>query len=351
MTTSIEPSAPEQVQAALSGFVASRLQAPEPSFGEPVRQLADGTDTFVYSFRLDDTRLSPVWTCPLVVRIFKSRDDAVRAGQEAAVQRFASERGYRTPAILASEQDEQHFGLPFSIMERAPGVNLLRAFEHKPLRVMRFVRIMAGAHAELHRLPTDACPLVPDGYLVDRRLAVLGEWVDRYRLSEARPAYAWLTEHRSVVIPEERALCHNDFHPLNLVVDDGAGCMVIDWSRAELGDRLHDVARSHVLMSLAQGGGRDIKQKLLFSVSSFVARRYLKEYGRLLPYDGRRLRYWQVLLTFQSWVETTARMALGGEALGVRDSDAVTYDANIVARIRRGFDARMRDFEHHRGSA
>lgn len=234
------------------------------------------------------------------------------------------------------------------IMKRAAGTNLLHAFERRPWRVMRFVRIMALAHAELHRLPIGDCPLAADGYLVDRRLAALDAWVDRFDLAETRSASEWLKEHRGAVVPEERSLCHNDFHPLNIVVDDDEGWMVIDWSRAEVGDRLHDVARSYVVMSLAQGGGRNLGERLLLTVSRFVARRYLKAYFNLLPYDRRRLLYWEALLTFQSWVETAPMMSAGAEATGARASATDGYRKDIVVKIAREFWTRAGEFERAR---
>jgi aminoglycoside phosphotransferase (APT) family kinase protein len=345
---SIDPSDTEQVGSALVEFLRSWHSAPDASFSEVPHLLADGTDTFVYAFQLDGPGLSDTWNSPLVARIFKSRDDAAKGERESAVQRFAAARGFRTPAILVFERDGGSLGLPFSIMERAPGVNLLKAFERSPLNIMRFVRVMAEAHSSLHRLQIDGCPIAADGYLVDRRLVALGAWLERFPLDEARAAHEWLSANRTAVIPEERTLCHNDFHPLNLVVDNEDGWMAIDWSRADVGDRLHDVARSYVVMSLAQGGGRNLLERVLLLVSRFVARRYLKLYRRLLPFDERRLRYWEALLTFQSWVETAPMMSKGAEATGARASAVDGYQRNIMTTIAREFWKRVAEFERRR---
>jgi aminoglycoside phosphotransferase (APT) family kinase protein len=203
---------------------------------------------------------------------------------------------------------------------------------------------MAETHAALHRLAIADCPLAADDWLVERRLQTLAAWMDKHDLADARPAHAWLDEHKGAVIPEERSLCHNDFHPLNIIVDDAGRATVIDWSRAELGDRLHDVARSHVLMTLAQGGGRTVAERALLMASRVAAGRYLAAYRRLLPFDEQRFRYWQAFLTFQSWVETAPMMALGAEAAGARAGAATGYRGDIIDRIRDEFWQRARSY-------
>lgn len=341
----IDPSQSEQVTSALAEYLRTCLGAREVLYAETPEQLSDGTDTFVYGFRPTAADTGSPWSTRLVLRVFRSSEDASRAERETSVQRFAAERGYPTPTILAFERDGANLGLPFAIMRRAAGVHLLKRFEQNPLRMLSLVRTMADTHAALHRLPPAGCPIPAGGWLIERRLGTLATWMQKFDLPETRQAYAWLDEHKGVVIPEERSLCHNDFHPLNLVVDDDGQAMIIDWSRAELGDRLHDVARSYVVMALAQGGGRNLMERVLLMVSRFVARRYLAAYQRLLPFDEQRFRYWKAVLTFQSWVETAPMMALGAEAVGARAGAASGYRPDIVEKISREFWRCIRTFE------
>ncbi|MEX2245181.1 MAG: phosphotransferase [Dehalococcoidia bacterium] len=341
----IDPAEAEQVAATLLRYLRATAGGHDVSYSERPQLLADGTDTFVYGFRIEGMEAGPPWAAPLVVRVFRRGEDAGRAEREASVQRFAADRGYRTPAVLAFEREGAGLGLPFAIMGRAPGVHLLKRFEQNPLRVLRLVRTMAEAHAALHRLPVEGCPVEADGPLVERRLAALAGWMEQHELSEPRGAYDWLVAHKGAVADEERRLCHNDFHPLNIIVGDDGGWVVIDWSRAEVGDRLHDVARTHVVMSLAQGGGRNLGERALLQISRFVAGRYLAAYGRLLPVDRHRLRYWQALLTFQSWVETAPMMEKGAEAVGARAGAASGYRRDIVAKIKIEFWRHAARFE------
>jgi len=343
----VDASDAELVAAAFAEYLRHHAGwAAHVEYVEPPRQLSDGTDTFVYGLRLAGDQQSP-WTAHLVLRIFRSTEDAARAEREAAVQRFAREQGYRTPALLSVESAGANLGLPFMVMERAPGTNLLESFRSHPARMFRLIRIMAEAHAALHRVPVEDCPIAADTPLVQRRLEALDGWMSRFDLPEAKDAYTWLQKHSSVVTSEEQRLCHNDFHPLNIVVDEAGGWSVIDWSRAEIGDRLHDVARTHVVMSLAQGGGRSAGERVLLRLSRFVASRYLKSYAHLLPFDRRRLLYWRALLTFQSWVETAPMMSEGAAAIGARSEAATGYPRDIVEKIRREFARCVQEFERH----
>jgi aminoglycoside phosphotransferase (APT) family kinase protein len=103
---------------------------------------------------------------------------------------------------------------------------------------------MGEAHVALHRLPVEGCPLSYDAPLIDRRIE---DWHERLRSAdgpELRRALAWLEGAAARVRDEEPAICHNDFHPLNLLVEGDGRLIVIDWTDAALGDRHNDVART-----------------------------------------------------------------------------------------------------------
>jgi aminoglycoside phosphotransferase (APT) family kinase protein len=63
----------------------------------------------------------------------------------------------------------------------------------------------------------------------------------------------WLRARSAIVADETGtlAICHNDFHPLNTLVDADGHATVLDWADAKLGDSHCDVARSLVIFSIA----------------------------------------------------------------------------------------------------
>ena len=332
----VDPSIANEVSAPLLQYLRHRLPQAAVRYGEALEQVGHSTSAYVYGFRLEGN-CDPQWTEPLVVRIGTTRQQGPAMEREAAVQQFVADRAYRTPRLLAVEVVANPLGLPFTIMERVPGRTMLEEFTARPLSMLHLAALMADAQVGLHRLPVGGYPLRDEGYLVDRRLAYLREQIDRYELREAEEAFTWLKQRRGVVIPEELSLCHNDFHPLNLVLDRSGRVTVLDWSRAELGDRLHDLARTLVLFSLASGGGRNVVEQLLTRVTGVIGRRYLTYYRRHLAVDHERLHYWRALLTLQSWVETAPMISLGPEALGATPDALAGYPSDILDKIRRAF--------------
>ena len=51
-------------------------------------------------------------------------------------------------------------------------------------------------------------------------------------------------------VPDGDALLHLDWHPLNLLVDDGAISGIVDWDNARRGHPLLDLARTHSLLTI-----------------------------------------------------------------------------------------------------
>lgn len=94
-------------------------------------------------------------------------------------------------------------------------------------------------------------------------------------------------------LPLEHAICHGDFHPLNLVVT-GDRLIVIDWFNATRGHPLADVARTSMLFKLTglpkyadPGLGPIIDQ---IRAQFFTA--YIRRYGLLRPFETQHLVAW-----------------------------------------------------------
>jgi aminoglycoside phosphotransferase (APT) family kinase protein len=333
-----DPAQPEEVSAALLEYVGRRASVAGLHFAEPPEQIVHGEDTYIYTFRLEAEGLDPAWARPLVLRIYATAGQGDKAEREAAVQRFAADRGYPTPRPLAVEVAHGPFDLPFMVMERAPGVTMLHKLEANPLGAFRLVSMMANAHAALHNLPVDGCPLPSDAPLVERRFAEFRDFIDRYHLPGLDEAFGWLESHKGTVIPEELSLCHNDFHPLNLIVDDGRGAMAIDWTRATLGDRHHDIARTRGILSWAPLGEVPFLQRMLVTISrGLLVRRYLQRYQRLLPINRERLKYWEALQAFQAWVEALMLQRASPEELGARPDRPQRLPPDFTDKMRRVF--------------
>lgn len=303
----------ERLLAYLSASVtpATYLQAPS--------RLTGGRDTYIYALQLAGD-LPPEWTAPLILRVYPRPEQTAKAEREASVQRFAASAGYPAPRPLLVVTEGSPLGLPFMLMPRLPGVVAMDRVKN-PLAIPGLLRRLADAQAQLHAVPVTGCPLPSEPPLADRLLAEIES--DAARLSvDAGEMTVWLRDHRRLVADETPRLTHNDFHPLNVLLD-GDRLYVLDWSDAALGDRHCDVARTLALFWLAPPLARSaVERTLLTLLRGYLVRNYRKAYERNLPLDERRLRYWQALHAARAFVTVKALKTGKGVELGAREGAA-----------------------------
>jgi len=289
---------------------------PDTTLRAPIESPGDGLSTFIWFFEPTGDHLPPAWERPLVLRIFSTPTAGPFAQSEADVHAYVRRHRYPVPGILHVETDADRspFGLPFVVMSRAPGRVMLRLATAQPWRMPRLLRSLGVAHEQLHRMEIDDdCPLRYDSPLVQRRLADLTKKIDDGGHDDARPGLAWLNAHTEMVQNETPAFVHNDFHPLNVLVDSSArrgapgnGLVVIDWSDASLGDAHHDVARSLAVFRVAAIAANNPAERVLLErLHPWMARTYLSAYesARASPLDSERLRYWQALHVLRGWLQ------------------------------------------------
>jgi aminoglycoside phosphotransferase (APT) family kinase protein len=303
MTTLVDPRSPQAVGEALLEELRRLLSREGLAFAEPPAPLGNGFDTLIYSFRLEPADIPPAWAAPLVLRVYTSASQEEKAQREAAVQEFVAARGYPAPAPLVVTGADSAFALPLMVLPRIDGGPLLERITSRPWRAPALLAGMAHLHAALHRLPVAGCPLPGERPLVERRLDEFRDRMEHAHVDGAADGLDWLERNKAAVAGETVSLCHNDFHPLNVLVDRGGSMSVIDWSDAALGDRHHDVARTLTLFWYAAVAARNsIERLLLVGVRGFLARRYAGPYARALPLDERRLRYWRAWQAFHGWL-------------------------------------------------
>ena len=333
---------------ALLSYLARTLGV-EAAFASPPRPLSRGSGSSIYQFRLEGAPAG-AWAGPLVLKLIVLHLGAAWIEREAAIHRFVAGRGYPAPRLLAVESAGDVLGTPFTIMERAPGVNLGRLLLGRNVAMAyRLGTLFADTHVALHRLPVEGYPEQVEGWSGDRRLVMYRD--GRLGQSpEQREAFDWLESHKHAVLPEEPSVCHNNYHPVNVIVDraHGArgvdralGAQVIDWSNADLGDRHGDVADALVLMrtqGMRTRGARGAFERLMRAV---FLRRYLRRYDQQLPLDRGRLRYWEALAAF---AHQGVLAALAPAAVARQEASSSAVERR-QARLARYFEERRREIE------
>ena len=76
-------------------------------------------------------------------------------------------------------------------------------------------------------------------------------------------------------MPKHTKLCHGDFNPSNVIINDKGEAYIIDWAHATQGNASADAARTYLLFCLA--GKQDTADKYLkiFCDKSDTAKQYV----------------------------------------------------------------------------
>jgi len=311
-----EPETADVAEALLHNL-RGRLGTDSVDYAEPPERIHGGYDNFIYAFSL---RAAPSrFSGRLILRLYRPDTDPRQACFESAIHNVLAGAGYPSPPVLLVGRSGDGLGLPFVVMPMVPGRLMLDTM-FGPTAV-RMAATLARSHIHLHAIDPEpvrralARAGVPSHALaVERDLWELEREIERARLVGLRPGARWLADNRPPAV-EDTVVCHGDFHPLNVLVDQGRVSGVIDWSarRLRLGDPAYDVGATAAILA---HGPVDVPDLLAGPINlgrrCFVAL-YRRVYVRARPIDRDRIRYYEALRSLVFLVEAgAARQAEAG---------------------------------------
>ena len=248
------PPATDGIAEGLLGYLRTALERPTLAYLQPPTPVSGGYDTRIFAFQLKGS--PPDFSGRLIARVFRVDGGERRAARECALQNAVAASGYPAPRALLCCTDASVIGSAFMIMPRLAGQTLLdAAFRPSPM-LFRAAGIMANAHARLHAL--DPVPIIqslekasPEQRAggTTERLAALRQIATAPGLEGMLPGIAWL-EANLPPEPTQRCVLHLDFHPSNILVENGIVTGVIDWANEGFGDPATDVAATMVILTM-----------------------------------------------------------------------------------------------------
>jgi aminoglycoside phosphotransferase (APT) family kinase protein len=312
----------------LPHYLRAELRLPHLGLVEPLTPLAGGFDTQIFTFRL--TGAVSALSGPLILRVLARRHDPLRALRERATQNAVADMGFPAPRVPLACADTDVLGGAFLIMERRPGRPLLSA------RHLGIARLLVETQISLHALdpdvllgaldrevPGSSALVTLDGYLEQ-----LEARITRPALGGLGPAMRWLRDHR----PRPggaRAICHGDFHPLNILSDEREVTAVLDWPNALVADPAYDVAATRVILGLTPVEVLPVPKPLRWLAGAgqrLLVALYLRGYRRRRPLDVAGLAYYEALACMRGLVRVAESRA--GVPGGVAPAAANPLDAS-----------------------
>jgi aminoglycoside phosphotransferase (APT) family kinase protein len=275
----------------LLDYLRAQMSTASLEYAAAPTPISGGFDTAIYGFRLAGApaELSE----PLILRVF--RDGGIEPARfETVVQSTIAGSGYPAPAILVTCLDPAVLGGAFVIMPRVRGRVMLDALLGPG--IMQMATLMGKAHAQLHALDPEPLrrALDAEGMGQRRGMTFEGAWgpmIEEARLDGLQDGYAWTQKHRPV--ETATAICHGDFHPLNVMVDGGEVSGVLDWSNARIEDPAWDVRATMALFGYAPADMPSFLAPFVDLARGLVLRRYLRAYRRVRAIDANAVRFFE----------------------------------------------------------
>jgi aminoglycoside phosphotransferase (APT) family kinase protein len=141
------------------------------------------------------------------------------------------------PAVHGIVEVEGQYGIVF---DRIDGPLMMEELITKPGEQKHLIELFAELHAKMHTIRVTGLP--------SQREKLESQIHSAKRLSKKgrEAALSSLTK-----LPEDNILCHGDYHPGNILMSS-RGPVVIDWVDATEGNPHADVARSLLLIHVAE---------------------------------------------------------------------------------------------------
>jgi aminoglycoside phosphotransferase (APT) family kinase protein len=272
-----------QISTDLVEYLRAELKNPAIGYESPLTRLQGGYETSTCRFKLSG--VGQEWARPLVLRLYPQFYGTDKALWESAIQNMLADEGYPVSRVHLTCTDRSVLGGAFFIMELLVGEPMMNApFETIP-------GLLGQTHAALHDIdPEPLLHSLRERGWDERRYRLAGRLESLRERANKFPwlcdAVGWLMDHRP---PESESLsiCHGDFHPLNILVQDGRVTGVLDWAGFMVADPIVDVATTVVLTTISA------KHLLSLAEWEIAVKMYLDAYRAHRSLDLQYLDYYR----------------------------------------------------------
>lgn len=340
-----------EVAARLLDYLARKCGRADLSYAENPARISGGYDASIFGFTLNDAP-EPL-RGPLILRLNRVGTNPQRIKLEGIVHNWLAGQNYPVPAVHVAELAAEPLGAPFTVMTRLAGKPLAHEIAQVLgsgsvlttarglLRVPSILRDITDAWVDvqlrLHALdPTPLIAAVSAGGLdpavvtLDGQLSSLALVVRQLSLDGVQPAIDWLVTHRAASL--RPTVCHGDFHPLNILGDQGKVSGVIDWANMVVAPAEMDVGSAIANIATVPFDVPDVLKPVVRMVIARVLTIYRRAYAARHPLNEDAVRYFQVFRCLSQLVPVMRSRVTGATYGGAFGSDAAT--ANLARYIR-----------------
>jgi len=290
---------PAEISDKLIAYLRDELRDSKLDYDSPLTQIQEGFETFIYRFRLKNVKEE--LNQRLVLRLYPEYYGPEKAVWESSIPNSLADEGYPVPRAHIICTDKSILGGAFFIMEFLSGKPMMTASKNVP-------ELLGKVHIALHRI--DPKPVIKalkkqgfkkNQYLFKKTLDNDLNTAKNSELPWVLDIAEWLIKKRPPE-PKSLVICHGDFHPFNILIQEGKITGVLDWGGTLIADPAMDIANTIKLIT--------IFSKYLPLGSEYesvdwekLSRLYLDAYRAQIPLDDTTLDYYGVVRSLRSLLE------------------------------------------------
>ncbi len=287
---------PEQIASKLITYLREELHDSTIDYISPLTPLKGGFETFMYYFKLKNTK--DELNQPLVLRLYPEYYGSDNAIWESCIQNGLANQGYPVPKAHLICTNKLILGGAFFIMEFLTGKPMMIASKDIPT-------ILGKTHAALHRIDPKSLikALKQRGFNKNQYLytKILDNDLKTAKKSELPwilDIVEWLIKNRPPE-PKSLAICHGDFHPYNILMNEGKITGVLDWGGTRIADPALDIANTIKLITIFPKHF-PLGPEYESVDSDRFSRQYLDTYQAQFPIDKLKIDYYGVVRSLDS---------------------------------------------------
>ena len=209
-----------------------------------MRMIGEGNTAQVYDYEPDK-----------IMKLYKKEMPVKICEDEIRITKIISEKIEICPKAYEKVTYNGRIG---GVYEKLSGVSLSEIMSKDIRKLKYYSRFMAKYHKEIHEEIDADIPSVHEKLKSDI------ERVDCLTAREKEAVYSYLNK-----LPYGNYLCHFDYHPGNIMIDENEKVKIIDWMTACKGDVAADIAQTEILLTISEMASVNI---LLRKVIKFVQR-------------------------------------------------------------------------------
>lgn len=258
-----------------------------------IEDISDGWETEIHAFDIEYRDKKENRTEELILRMYPGPPGSERARVENLVYETLTKLGYPVPKVYLVEESPRPLGLPFLIMERINGRPMMQMISESDSKSQEMLDIFSRLFVTLHGLEWQTAIDNPETYMaadpyfyIKRYVQWYGKFLKEHDTEQLLPIVDWLNDRLQNSPCESPSLMHGDFHPNNILIDEGGNPFVIDWTASNIADSRFDLGwtlllartylgkemRATILQGYEKHLQKRVKQVEFFEVTAILRR-------------------------------------------------------------------------------